>query len=107
MSKLVDNNRIKELLTMIKNSFVLKETGKGLSTNDYTTAEKSKLSAFGNASTYALKTDIVKYSMSLTDNKLSLTGSDGSNNTVTLPTSGGSSGISVTDDGEGNVTILY
>lgn len=35
-----------------------KVTGKGLSTNDYTTAEKNKLSAFGDASTYALKSDI-------------------------------------------------
>ena len=34
------------------------EDGKGLSTNDYTTAEKNKLAAFGAASTYALKTDI-------------------------------------------------
>lgn len=35
-----------------------KITGKGLSTNDYTTAEKEKLAAFGAASTYALKSDI-------------------------------------------------
>lgn len=35
-----------------------KVIGKGLSTNDYTTAEKNKLAAFGAASTYALKTDI-------------------------------------------------
>ena len=35
-----------------------KVTGKGLSTNDYTTAEKNKLAAFGDASTYALKSDI-------------------------------------------------
>lgn len=35
-----------------------KVSGKGLSTNDYTTAEKNKLAAFGAASTYALKTDI-------------------------------------------------
>lgn len=35
-----------------------KVTGKGLSTNDYTTAEKNKLAAFGSADTYALKTDI-------------------------------------------------
>ena len=34
------------------------EDGKGLSTNDYTTAEKNKLAAFGAASTYALKADI-------------------------------------------------
>lgn len=35
-----------------------KITGKGLSTNDFTTAEKNKLAAFGEASTYALKSDI-------------------------------------------------
>lgn len=35
-----------------------KVNGKGLSTNDYTTAEKNKLAAFGDASTYALKSDI-------------------------------------------------
>lgn len=35
-----------------------KVNGKGLSTNDYTTAEKNKLAAFGSADTYALKTDI-------------------------------------------------
>ena len=37
------------------------EDGKGLSTNDYTTAEKNKLAAFGAASTYALKTDITNF----------------------------------------------
>jgi hypothetical protein len=35
-----------------------KVSGKGLSTNDYTTAEKTKLAAFGDASTYALKSEI-------------------------------------------------
>lgn len=40
------------------NGKVDKVSGKGLSTNDYTTAEKSKLAAFGDASTYALKSDI-------------------------------------------------
>lgn len=40
------------------NGKVDKVEGKGLSTNDYTTAEKNKLSAFGDASTYALKSDI-------------------------------------------------
>lgn len=35
-----------------------KVSGKGLSTNDYTTAEKNKLAAFGAANTYALKSDI-------------------------------------------------
>lgn len=33
-------------------------SGKGLSTNDYTTAEKDKLAAFGAASEYAKKSDI-------------------------------------------------
>ena len=36
-----------------------KIAGKGLSTEDYTTAEKNKLAAFGAASTYALKSDII------------------------------------------------
>lgn len=40
------------------NAKVDKETGKGLSTNDYTTAEKNKLAAFSAASNYALKSDI-------------------------------------------------
>lgn len=35
-----------------------KEAGKGLSTEDYTTAEKTKLAGFGDASTYALKSDL-------------------------------------------------
>lgn len=35
-----------------------KVSGKGLSTNDYTTAEKNKLAAFSSASDYALKSDI-------------------------------------------------
>lgn len=35
-----------------------KVSGKGLSTNDYTTAEKNKLAAFSAASDYALKSDI-------------------------------------------------
>lgn len=45
-------------LITVSNGYVAKETGKGLSTNDYTTAEKNKLAAFGSASSYALKSDI-------------------------------------------------
>lgn len=41
-----------------KDEYVHKETGKGLSTNDFTNAEKNKLAAFSAASDYALKTDI-------------------------------------------------
>ena len=39
----VSVRRLGTFLTQIKNLFVAKETGKGLSTNDYTTAEKEKL----------------------------------------------------------------
>lgn len=35
-----------------------KVSGKGLSTNDYTTAEKNKLAAFDSADKYAKKTDV-------------------------------------------------
>ena len=67
MSKYLDDNGLLYLWQKIKNVFATTEalsgkvdkvTGKGLSTNDYTTAEKNKLAAFGAASTYALKTDI-------------------------------------------------
>ena len=40
---LFNNERLSELLEMIKNTFVLKESGKDLSTNDYTNEEKNKL----------------------------------------------------------------
>lgn len=45
--KYVGENSLKKLITLIKNKLdtkVDKEDGKGLSTNDYTTAEKTKLS---------------------------------------------------------------
>lgn len=41
------------------NNKVDSEIGKGLSTNDYTTAEKNKLAGFSSAENYALKSDIV------------------------------------------------
>ena len=50
-------------------SKVNSEIGKGLSTNDYTNEEKDKLAAFGQASNYALKSDIInvyKYKGSVT-----------------------------------------
>lgn len=42
--KFLDLNGLTTLWANIKNTFVAKESGKGLSTNDYTTAEKQKLS---------------------------------------------------------------
>lgn len=50
--------KIKAHVSSAVSGKVDKVSGKGLSTNDYTTAEKDKLAAFGAASTYALKTDI-------------------------------------------------
>ena len=47
--------KIKEKL----NKKVDSEAGKGLSTNDYTTAEKNKLAGFSTAENYAMKSDIV------------------------------------------------
>lgn len=41
-------NTLLYLFQMIKNVFVKKETGKGLSTNDYTTDEKNKLAGLKN-----------------------------------------------------------
>lgn len=45
MSKFLDSNGVLYLWGKIKAAFVAKESGKGLSANDYTTAEKEKLAA--------------------------------------------------------------
>ena len=42
----------------VAKGYVAKENGKGLSTNDFTTAEKNKLAAFDSADQYAKKSDI-------------------------------------------------
>ena len=41
-------NTLRGLVRMIKNAFVMKENGKGLSANDYTTDEKNKLAGLKN-----------------------------------------------------------
>ncbi len=43
MAKFLDDNGLLYFWQKIKNAFVAKESGKGLSSNDYTTAEKTKL----------------------------------------------------------------
>ena len=43
MAKFLDDNGLLYLWSKIKAAFVAKESGKGLSTNDYTTVEKTKL----------------------------------------------------------------
>lgn len=54
---LLNENALTGVQTLL-NGKVDKVSGKGLSTNDYTTAEKNKLAAFSSASDYALKSDI-------------------------------------------------
>lgn len=48
MAKFLDENGLLYFWQKIVNKFVAKETGKGLSTNDYTTDEKTKLSGLAN-----------------------------------------------------------
>lgn len=54
----VTSGGLYETFLLASQTYQRKEAGKGLSTNDYTTAEKNKLAAFSAASNYALKTDI-------------------------------------------------
>ena len=55
--KIVRLSNLKTFLTSLKGLFVSKESGKGLSSNDYTTAEKSKLSGIATgANAYVLPT---------------------------------------------------
>lgn len=88
----------------IWNAKVDKQAGKGLSTNDYTTTEKNKLAAFGAASTYALKADIVgmyKYKGSVADaSKLPTTGqTTGDVYNIVAPSIYGAAGANVAWDG--------
>lgn len=53
----LDNSGVSHLWAKIKAAFVAKETGKGLSTNDFTTAEKDKLAGIeSGANKYTLPT---------------------------------------------------
>ena len=55
MAKYLDQNGLLYFLQKIKTLFVAKETGKGLSTNDFTTQEKNKLAGIAeNANNYTL-----------------------------------------------------
>lgn len=59
MSKYLDENGLTYLWSKIKGTFVAQVSGKGLSTNDYTTAEKNKLAGLSNYThpTYTAKTN--------------------------------------------------
>ena len=55
MAKFLDENGLLYLWSKIKSAFVSKEAGKGLSTNDYTSAEKEKLAGIeAGANNYTL-----------------------------------------------------
>lgn len=57
MGDYIDSNGLRYLWTKIKNLFVQKESGKGLSTNDFTTAYKTKLDGIASgANKYTLPT---------------------------------------------------
>lgn len=57
MGDYIDSNGLRYLWTKIKNLFVQKESGKGLSTNDFTTAYKTKLDGIASgANNYSLPT---------------------------------------------------
>lgn len=53
MAKYLDNNGLLYLVSKLKSMFVAQVSGMGLSTNDYTTAEKNKLAGIAeNANNY-------------------------------------------------------
>lgn len=61
MAKYLDLTGLQHLWTALKDKFVAKEAGKGLSTNDYTTAEKTKLGGIApNANAYTHPTYTAK-----------------------------------------------
>lgn len=57
MTKFLDNNGLLYLWSKIKEKFVAKETGKGLSTNDFTTALKNKLDGIAEGAQVNVKPD--------------------------------------------------
>lgn len=57
MAKFLDNNGLLYLWSKIKEKFVAKETGKGLSTNDFTTELKNKLDGIAEGAQVNVKPD--------------------------------------------------
>ena len=57
MAKFLDNNGLIYLWSKIKEKFVAKETGKGLSTNDFTTELKNKLDGIAEGAQVNVKPD--------------------------------------------------
>ena len=57
MGKSLDQNGVLYLWNKIKSIFVTKEAGKGLSTNDYSTAEKNKLSGVASGAEVNVQSD--------------------------------------------------
>lgn len=59
MAKYLDNNGLLYLWGKIKAAFVAKEVGKGLSTNDFTTTEKNKLSGIAAGANKTVVEDVI------------------------------------------------
>lgn len=79
MAKFLDDNGLLYFWQKIKNAFVAKVNGKGLSTNDYTTEEKSKLAGLENYTLPTASADTkggvkVGAGLSITEGVLSTTG---------------------------------
>ena len=53
----LDNEGVREVWEKIKDNFVAKEIGKGLSTNDYTDAEKAKLARISEGAEVNVQSD--------------------------------------------------
>ena len=59
----LNNDGLLYLWTKIKNTFVAQESGKGLSTNDYTTTEKNKLNGIASGATKNTVENVFKHTV--------------------------------------------
>ena len=78
--KFLDSNGLSHLVAWIKGAFVAQVSGKGLSTNDYTTTEKNKLDGIAtNANAYTLPTanGSTRGGVTLSDSTSSTSGTSG------------------------------
>ncbi|MDO4731117.1 MAG: hypothetical protein Q4B14_03185 [Clostridia bacterium] len=96
MTKFIDNNGLLYFWSKLKDKFVAKQDGKGLSTNDYTTDEKNKLLSLSNI-------EIVD-NLTSTDSTKALSANQGSVLLSKIENSGGDMYTSVYDtNGNGKV----
>ena len=73
MSKYLNNDGLSYFFYKLKNIFVKQEAGKGLSTNDFTTAEKEKLASLSTEILITADNGTTKYKLGVdSDNILYL-----------------------------------